>query len=399
MNILYVAPDIPIPHTGEFIGGSTHVLKIAEGLVKKGNKVIILSRRMTKKQKKYQKIGENIFTRRVYRGLIFPIRGKISTKDGGGTFLRGFVQKTYFFIYRFVLVILALYLLKKHKIDFVLDRSSSKGVGVFSGFLLGIPTIIELLDPDYNNLSMKLTKKIFAYTKSIINPSFHHKVKIISAGVDPNIFKPAYEELEDVRSKYNLKDKKVVVYVGAMSAWHGAEDLIEIANKLDEDVRFLMVGKGLNILEGESKEESISSRFIFTGFVEYEDVPKYISAADVAVAPYNPKGFRYMEKYGFYFSPIKIFEYMACRKPVVASDVDIIRDIINENRCGLLAKPGDAEDFAEKIRMLMKDRVLREKFGDNGRNAVIEKYTWEKVADKIYECMEAKNKLSDELGV
>ena len=55
MNILYVAPDIPIPHTGEFIGGSTHVLKIAEGLVKRGNKVIILSRRMTKKQKKYQK--------------------------------------------------------------------------------------------------------------------------------------------------------------------------------------------------------------------------------------------------------------------------------------------------------------------------------------------------------
>ncbi|MDD5446583.1 MAG: glycosyltransferase family 4 protein [Methanocellales archaeon] len=311
--------------------------------------------------------------------------------------MRGFVQKTYFFIYRFVLVILALYLLKKHKIDFVLDRSSSKGVGVFSGFLLGIPTIIELLDPDYNNLSMKLTKKIFAYTKSIINPSFHHKVKIISAGVDPNIFKPAYEE--DVRSKYNLKDKKVVVYVGAMSAWHGAEDLIEIANKLDEDVRFLMVGKGLNILEGESKEESISSRFIFTGFVEYEDVPKYISAADVAVAPYNPKGFRYMEKYGFYFSPIKIFEYMACRKPVVASDVDIIRDIINENRCGLLAKPGDAEDFAEKIRMLMKDGVLREKFGDNGRNAVIEKYTWEKVADKIYGCMEGKNKLSDDWGV
>lgn len=397
MNILYVAPDIPIPHTGEFIGGSTHVLKIAEGLVKRGNKVIILSRRMTKKQKKYQKIGENIFTRRVYRGLIFPIRGKISMKEEESTFLLSFVQKTYFFIYRFVLIILALYLLKKHKIDFVLDRSSSKGVGVFSGFLLGIPTIIELLDPDYNNLSMKLTKKIFAYTKNIINPSFHYKVKIISAGVDPNIFKPAYEE--DIRSKYNLKDKKVVVYVGAMSAWHGAEDLIEIANKLDEDVRFLMVGKGLDILEGESKEESISSRFIFTGFVEYEDVPKYVSAADVAVAPYNPKGFRYMERYGFYFSPIKIFEYMACRKPVVASDLEIIRDIINENRCGLLAKPGDAEDFAEKIRMLMEDEVSRKKFGDNGRNAVIGKYTWEKVADKIYGCMEAKNKLSDELGV
>ena len=47
MNILYVAPDIPIPHTGEFVGGSTHVIKIAEGLTKKGNDVIILSRRVS----------------------------------------------------------------------------------------------------------------------------------------------------------------------------------------------------------------------------------------------------------------------------------------------------------------------------------------------------------------
>ena len=281
-----------------------------------------------------------------------------------------------------------LYLLKKHKIDVILDRSSSKGIGVFSGFLLGMPTIVELLDPDYSNLSLRLANKIFAYTKRIVDPSLHERVKIVSAGVDTNIFKPTYEEGEDVRSKYNLKGKKVVVYVGAMSAWHGAEDLIEIAAKLEGDVRFLMVGKGLEMLEEKLNEKSVSSKFIFTGFVEHEEVPKYISAADVAVAPYNPKGFREMEKYGFYFSPIKIFEYMACRKPVVASDLEIIREIINENRCGLLAKPGDAEDFAEKIRMLMEDGVSRKKFGDNGRNAVIEKYTWERVAEEIYDCAE-----------
>ena len=80
---------------------------------------------------------------------------------------------------------------------------------------------------------------------------------------------------------------------------------------------------------------------------------------------------------------------MACGKPVVASDLEIIRDIINENRCGLLAKPGDVEDFSEKIRMLIDDSALRKKFGDNGRNAVIEKYSWEKVAKEIYDCMES----------
>ena len=82
MNILYVAPDIPIPHTGEFVGGSTHVMKIAGSLAKKGSDVIIMSRRASGNQKKYEEISKNIFTRRVFCGLIFPIPGKPSSKAG-----------------------------------------------------------------------------------------------------------------------------------------------------------------------------------------------------------------------------------------------------------------------------------------------------------------------------
>lgn len=80
MNLLYVAPDIPVPHTGDFVGGSTHVLKIAESLAERGNCVLIISRRVSREQKRYKKIAENIFTRRIYRGLIFPLSGKLSSK-------------------------------------------------------------------------------------------------------------------------------------------------------------------------------------------------------------------------------------------------------------------------------------------------------------------------------
>jgi len=384
MNILYVAPDIPVPHTGEFVGGTTHVLKVAESLAKRGNEILILSRRMHG-QAKYERISEHISTMRVYRGLIFPIRGKISSKEGEGGNFSGMsvIERVYFLFYRVFLVILLLYLLKKHKIDFILDRGSSKGIGVFSGFLSGIPTTVELLDPDYSRLSLELTDKILAYTKRIVNPGLHEKVELVSAGVDTNLFKPDYEEGEAIRRRYHLEDKKVVVYVGTSSAWHGAEDLIEVAAKLEEDVSVLMIGNELETLEDRAKEKGVADKIVFTGFVEYEEVPKHISAADVAVAPYNPSGFREMERYGFYFSPIKIFEYMACGKPVVASDLEIIRDIINENQCGLLAKPGNAEDFASKIRTLLEDEALREEFSENGRKAVIEKYTWERVAEEI----------------
>ena len=82
----------------------------------------------------------------------------------GGKFLGGykFAEEIYFLFYRFVLFFLVLYLLKKYRVDVVLDRNSSKGIGVFSGFLFGIPTIVELLDADYSNLSLRLANKIFA---------------------------------------------------------------------------------------------------------------------------------------------------------------------------------------------------------------------------------------------
>jgi len=62
-KVLYIAPDVPVPHTGEFLGGSTHVLKIAEGLAERGNNVLIVSRRVSREQKRYGKICEGIFTR------------------------------------------------------------------------------------------------------------------------------------------------------------------------------------------------------------------------------------------------------------------------------------------------------------------------------------------------
>ena len=62
-KVLYIAPDVPVPHTGEFLGGSTHVLKIAEGLAERGNNVLIVSRRASREQKRDEKICEGIFTR------------------------------------------------------------------------------------------------------------------------------------------------------------------------------------------------------------------------------------------------------------------------------------------------------------------------------------------------
>lgn len=385
MNICYVAPDVPVPHTGTFIGGSTHTLKIAEELAKKGNRVYIVSRRM-RGQKKYEKLGDCIFVHRVYRGVLFPVEDAVSKKtneyNGLSAFVFSIFKKIYFLgIYRFILMIIVSRIMLQNNIDIILERNSSKGTGVFTGLLFGIPAITEVIDPDYSSIALHFSRKIFAYKYRVLNRNFPlDKVELTSAGVDADKFRLDIDG-NKVRSRYGLENKKVAVYVGEMSAWHGAEDLVEVAGRLDENSRILIVGKNVELLKGKSE------KFIFTGFVNYDTIPEYIAAADVAIAPYNPKGFKNMERYGFYFSPIKIFEYMACGKPIVATDIEIVRDIIKESGCGLLAKPGDIEGLSNAVMYLFENKEKAMEMGRRGRDAVVEHYTWKRVAEQMHEGM------------
>ncbi|KKH47435.1 glycosyltransferase family 4 protein [Methanosarcina sp. 1.H.A.2.2] len=381
MNVLYVAPDIPVPHTGDYIGGSTHTLEVSKEIAKLGNTVYIVSNRM-RGQSSFEKVSEGVYTYRIYRALFFPFKNKLNPNKSKENKIRKFLENTYLnTLYRFSVMIMTTKISKKHKINVILERNSAKGAGVFSGIILGIPSLVELIDPEYSKSALKLSKKIFAYTKEIVPAPLHSKTEIVHAGVDTELFmsaKPA-----NIRSRYTIKGK-VVVYVGSMSSWHGAEHLIDVTVKLkDMNITFLLVGKDLEILKEEAKKKGVLEKFIFTGFVPNNEVPAYIAAADVAVAPYDPRNSEKMNQYGFYFSPIKIFEYMACGKPIVASDVNIIREVIRECKCGLLAKPGDAEDIAEKIKLLLENEDIRYEYGKSGRNAVQEKFSWESVVDKI----------------
>ena len=376
MRILYVAPDVPVPHAGRFLGGSTHVLKISESLAKRGHEVLIISRRM-KGQAKFEKIADKIVTRRFYRGLFLSLEGKPKQKSKALlNKLIKIVESLYFTVYRLVLTIYVLWLMSKRSFDLVIERNSAKGIGAFPAKIFRVKCVVEVIDPDFNIFQLRFADKILAYTRDIIPEDCQTKVTLTHAGVDIELFRPFNSD--DIREKFGLRGKRVVVYVGETSEWHGADLLVRIAEKISSNVVFLMVGKNLELLRREVEKKSLSRKFIFVGFVKHEDVPRFISVADVTIAPYRKT--KKMRK--FYFSPIKIFEYMACGKAIIASDLEMIRDIISANRCGLLAKPGNVEDFASKIEVLLKDKRMRKRMEKNGRKAAL-KYTWDRVADAI----------------
>lgn len=209
------------------------------------------------------------------------------------------------------------------------------------------------------------------------------KIEVIGNGANIDIFRPMNKEKVKDELKLN-QDVSYVCFEGNLVPWQGIEYLIQAATFIISscsNIYFLIVGDGSmkNIWISQAQELRVSNKFIFTGSVPYEKVPLYINASDVCVAPFIKK--RNM-KIGL--SALKIFEYLACEKPVVSSRIPNL-EFIEEQNAGILVSPEDPEDLAKAIIRLAKDEKLRGEMGKNGRKYVIKNHSWEAIGRKTAE--------------
>jgi len=105
-------------------------------------------------------------------------------------------------------------------------------------------------------------------------------------------------------------------------------------------------------------------------------MPEVTAAADIGVAPYDPSRLAQL-RLGFYWSPLKIFEYMACGLPVVTIRRPPLTEIVREDREGLFFSEGDAPGLSAAISRLADDRPLRERLGQSARERVVARYSWD----------------------
>ena len=210
------------------------------------------------------------------------------------------------------------------------------------------------------------------------------KIHVIHNGVDLGKFSGPTDP-QAVVETYGLKNAVVVGFVGSFARYHGLEILIGIAKTLAtrvEGLRFLIVGKnvhGSDDWRHEVASGGVGNIFNFTGEVPHHLIPQYIAAMDIGVIP----------DFNTYGSPMKLFEYMAMGRAVVAPDVGPIREIVSDGETGVLFKKGDVREASNSVEELIRNQSLRDAIGQRAHQKVLREYTWERNAARIARIAEA----------
>ncbi|MBI1177297.1 glycosyltransferase [bacterium] len=172
-----------------------------------------------------------------------------------------------------------------------------------------------------------------------------------------------------------------VGFVGTLKPWHGVASLVEAFAMLHRrfpGARLLVVGDGpeRSGLMARVEELCLQEFTHFAGAVAADEVPGFLAAMDVAVAPYPKLN-------DFYFSPLKAFEYLAAGRAVVASRIGQLCHLIEHERNGLLYEPGDVAALAAYLARLYTDQRFRRELGTAARETILNGHTWDHVAGQI----------------
>jgi glycosyltransferase involved in cell wall biosynthesis len=210
-------------------------------------------------------------------------------------------------------------------------------------------------------------------------------VEELPNGVDVQRFHPEIDS-GGLRTRYGLKrTDRVVLFVGALDRAHyfkGVGVLLQaLAYLPDKGIRLLVVGEGN--LRPTYQEQAVGlglgDRVIFCGRVSNKELPTHYALCDLLVLP----SVTMSEAFG-----VVLLEAMACGKPVIASNLPGVRSVVNAGEDGLLVRPGDVDDLAEKIQMLLGDPQRRQEMGERGWAKVEEKYAWLKIIPRLVQVYE-----------
>jgi glycosyltransferase involved in cell wall biosynthesis len=199
-----------------------------------------------------------------------------------------------------------------------------------------------------------------------------HPSAIWTSGVNPELFSPPKTASDS--------DGLNILYHGGIARRRNIESVIRAMPLLaDIDIRLALLGDGdgLESLKQLAASSGQEERISFEKPVAYEEVPDRINRHDVGILPFKDwSGWNVS-------SPIKLFEYMACGKPVIVTNIPAHRNVLQDSPFAFWANEGSPEDIAKAIRQVYYRRDDLKHLGSEARKLVMAKHTWARQADKL----------------
>jgi glycosyltransferase involved in cell wall biosynthesis len=369
VRILYVASDQEVPGR---TGGSVHVLEVSRGLAALGHEVHTVVHRIEAAPKAETEAG--VVWHRIRWSP--PLR-----------FFRFRARKAV------ALVAAAC------QPEVVIERYYNfGGEGLAVARERGIPSLLEVNSPvvdhagswkarldgvmgrpmrRYRETLCRWATALISPLHEIVPESARRKTEIVTWGANVTAFHPAKRSEESRRALGIPEGAVAVLFSGSFRPWHGVH-VVEAAARLLSDRRdlyFLLVG-------GPTSGGGDGFRGRRLGAVAYESMPEIVASADVGVAPYDPSRLKQMSL-GFYWSPLKIFEYMASGLPTVTITRPPLTEIVREGEDGLHVAEGDPHALARALTQLADSASLRARMGASARARVVERYSWERHCAQI----------------
>jgi glycosyltransferase involved in cell wall biosynthesis len=402
MNIAYISADFGVPIFG-YKGASVHVREMIAAWHKAGHTVCVISPAME------PATHEAFFPlpAAAHHLQMFNELERLDTFLGMKTRIR---QELRNLLYNLTLYETALPYLQSRQVDCIYERYSLFSyAGIRLARACGVPHILEVNAPlayeqektrglEMKELACQTECRIMRETDAVIVvsrrlqefvatcgvPESH--IHILPNAVDPQRFATADNGVA-VRTQLQLNGKRVIGFVGSLKPWHGTETLCKAFHALHAAVphtHLLLIGDGP---EREALWEYVISNNIkdavtFTGNVSYNSIPNYISAMDITVAPYNPSE-------NFYFSPIKIFEYMIMGKPIIAGRIGQVEEFIIDGETGVLFEPGNIAQLTAALTQLTTDVQLCHGLGARAQAWVQQERTWDNNARRVIDIAQA----------
>jgi glycosyltransferase involved in cell wall biosynthesis len=286
--------------------------------------------------------------------------------------------------------VFTMFKLKSYEADIIYTRDQF--VGLFLG-LLNRSFIYEVHSfpgkPFFYGRIWKKAYRIVTITAALKQKIIERgidggKILVASDAVDLAAFDAVKTDKEELKMELGLPKEFLVGYIGrfkTLGMEKGIKTMIEALPMLDSDIKMVFVGGE----EQEIKEyKTLAGRLnvlpqcVFIGYQPYSKIIKYTKAMDVVIIPFPNK-----PHYAYYASPLKLFEYMASGRPIIASNLPALREILNDKNA-LFFKPDDANNLARAIKMIKSSQMLGYHLSQQAL-ADVREYTWDNRARYILE--------------